>query len=196
MWVRVAPGIKSPMCRRHEHTPRTDEPRRLGNAGVLQVFIERDVKLIAPVRAAPGRGAICDVEQIIAAEGLITQNNKHVAKGSGFVQATGDVLVKIVAAIDSVVLNVKDISQAAGEQVTSIKEVSGSTSQMDRVTQHTAELAERSAASAGALTDRARRLLELANSMNHTDGREVASASVDDVRETKRFDAARALRRA
>lgn len=134
------------------------EAARAGDAGRGFAVVASEVRALAQ-RAAEASKEI---------EGLISQNTKHVAKGSGFVSATGDVLVKIVASIDSVVLNVKEISLATSEQVTSIKEVTATTSQMDRVTQQTADLADRSASSARALTERARQLVDLASSINES----------------------------
>ncbi|WP_296669913.1 methyl-accepting chemotaxis protein [Rhodoferax sp.] len=114
------------------------------------------------VRSLAGRSA--DAAREIKT--LITDSVQRVESGSGLVQQAGHSIEAVVGSIHKVASIMRQITQATGQEHSSIAQVAQSVRQMDAVTQQNAALVEESAAAAGSLSDQARHLLQLVSVFN------------------------------
>lgn len=90
---------------------------------------------------------------------LIRDSVSKVQDGRELVNASGQTLEDIVAAVENVSNMMRDITEAAREQTTGIEQVNTAVSQMDEMTQQNAALVEQASSAGEALA-------EQANSMN------------------------------
>ncbi len=90
---------------------------------------------------------------------LIRDSVAKVQDGRELVNASGETLEEIVAAVENVSLMMREIAEASQEQTSGIEQVNTAISQMDEMTQQNAALVEEASAAGAALADQA-------NSMN------------------------------
>ncbi len=90
---------------------------------------------------------------------LIRDSVAKVQDGRELVNASGETLEEIVAAVENVSLMMREIAEASQEQTSGIEQVNTAISQMDEMTQQNAALVEEASAAGSALADQA-------NSMN------------------------------
>lgn len=87
---------------------------------------------------------------------LIRDSVVKVEDGSELVNASGETLTEIVAAVDKVSNMMREIADAAQEQTSGIEQVNTTISQMDEMTQQNAALVEEASAAGQAMADQAR----------------------------------------
>ncbi|SES19411.1 methyl-accepting chemotaxis sensory transducer with Pas/Pac sensor [Tranquillimonas rosea] len=127
------------------------EAARAGDAGKGFAVVASEVRALAQ-RAS---GAAREINE------LIEKSGKEVGNGSSLINQSGKALGEIVAAVDSVVESISDISTASREQTKSIVEVTEAVTNIDQTTQHTAAIAEESSAAALQLAERTANLRDL-----------------------------------
>jgi methyl-accepting chemotaxis protein len=114
------------------------------------------------VRSLAGRSA--DAAREIKA--LITDSVQRVESGSSLVQQAGQSIDAVTQSIQQVAAIMGEMTRATEHEHASIAQVAQAVRQMDGATQQNAALVEESAASAGALSDQARHLLQLVSVFN------------------------------
>lgn len=127
------------------------EAARAGEAGKGFAVVAQEVRQLAQRSAT----AADDIKV------LIKDSNDQVENGVNLVNQAGEALSKIVGSIGQVAEIVTDISRASQEQATGVREINGSITSMDEMTQQNSALVEESTAAARALTDQAGKLGEL-----------------------------------
>ncbi|WP_420104415.1 methyl-accepting chemotaxis protein [Bosea sp. (in: a-proteobacteria)] len=127
------------------------EAARAGDAGKGFAVVASEVRTLAQRSSEAAKD--------IAA--LISSSNSEVEGGVKLVRQAGEQLSQILAASQKVAATIADISTASGEQSNGIDEMSQAVAHLDEMTQQNAALAEESAASANALSDRIGQLNDL-----------------------------------
>ncbi len=92
---------------------------------------------------------------------LISSSVQQIDAGAGKVQAAGQTMERIVAAIEKVSHTVDDISRAAAEQANGIAQVNQTVAEMDRSTQQNAAMVEQASAATESLRSQAERLVQM-----------------------------------
>jgi methyl-accepting chemotaxis protein len=126
-------------------------------------------------------------------KGLITTSVERVETGSELVERAGATMREVVQAIERVAVVMAEIRDAGREQSAGVAEVGQAASELDRATQQNAALAEEIAASAEALKDGGRRLIE---TMSFFDGAGDAAVAPVAASEPKAAPAAAPSRKA
>ncbi len=127
------------------------EAARAGESGKGFAVVANEVRALAQRSA--------DAAREISA--LIARSTEQVDNGVKLVLQSGDRLHEISDALGKSIGIVSKIADASATQATSVKEVSTAVSEMDRMTQQNAAMAEESNAAAGSLSSSARELAAL-----------------------------------
>ncbi|WP_420102131.1 methyl-accepting chemotaxis protein [Bosea sp. (in: a-proteobacteria)] len=127
------------------------EAARAGEAGKGFAVVASEVRTLAQRSS--------DAAKDISS--LISSSNSEVEGGVKLVRQAGEQLSQILAASQKVAATIADISAASGEQSSGIDEMAQAVAHLDEMTQQNAALAEESAASANALSDRIGQLNDL-----------------------------------
>ena len=91
---------------------------------------------------------------------LITSSDKQVRSGVALVSQTGAALTKIVTSVRDISDRVTEIAVSAGEQAGGIAEINSAVNQLDRTTQQTAAMFDRTADSSRALVHESAGLID------------------------------------
>ena len=135
------------------------EAARAGDAG-------RGFAVVASeVRALASRSSEASLE--IA--GLIEKSGRHVEKGVGLVNQTGEALNEIAEAVLSVSTQVAEIATAARDTSKTVSEISKAANELDRATQQNAAMFEETTAAVRVLLSEAETLGEATNSFKLDD---------------------------
>lgn len=94
------------------------------------------------VRSLASRSSVAAKE----IKALVLDSVRKAEEGAAFVNKSGDQLVKIVAAVDTVAIKVNEITSAAREQSAGIAQVGKAVTELDSITQQNATLVEQAAA--------------------------------------------------
>ncbi len=129
------------------------EAARAGESGKGFAVVASEVRTLAQRSSE----AASDITQ------LIQSSTAQVVEGAELVRSTGSVLEEIKGSIERVVTNVDEISEATGQQASSIKEISSVVADIDTNTQSNAQSAQRSAANANNLANESDHLAQLAS---------------------------------
>ncbi len=124
------------------------EAARAGEAGKGFAVVASEVRTLAQRSGAAAKDIFT----------LISSSNTEVSQGVKLVRQAGEALTEILASSRKVAGTIADISSAAGEQAHGIDEVSHTVANLDSITQANAALAEESASSANALSEKAESL--------------------------------------
>ena len=127
------------------------EAARAGEAGKGFAVVASEVRTLAQRSS--------DAAKDISS--LISSSNSEVEGGVKLVRQAGEQLSHILKASQKVAATIADISAASGEQSSGIDEMAQAVAHLDEMTQQNAALAEESAASANALSDRIGQLNDL-----------------------------------
>ncbi|WP_200228971.1 methyl-accepting chemotaxis protein, partial [Rubrivivax gelatinosus] len=127
------------------------EAARAGEQGRGFAVVAGEVRALAQRSAAAAREI----------KTLIGDSVEKVETGARLVSDAGSTMHEIVASVQRVSDIIGEISAAAGEQSSGIRQVNGAISELDRMTQQNAALVEQSAAAAGSLREQGTRLAEL-----------------------------------
>lgn len=92
---------------------------------------------------------------------LIDESVQKVDTGSKLVNEAGSTMMHLVQSVNQVTAIISDFTQASGEQSSGIAQINQAIALMDESTQQNAALVEEAAAAAGALSDQAKRMVEL-----------------------------------
>lgn len=117
------------------------EAARAGEAGKGFAVVASEVRALAQ------RSTVAAKE----IKGLISVSTKQVGVGVDLVGQTGKALERIVAQVTHINESVRDIATAAQEQALSLVQINTSVTELDRVTQQNAAMAEESTAASHAL---------------------------------------------
>ena len=126
------------------------EAARAGEAGKGFAVVANEVRALAQRSAE----ASAKVQQII------TQSTGAISRGASAVDETGEALGRIVARIETVSSNLREIKAASDEQATAVKDVSNAFGQLDKITQKNAAVAEQTRGSAAQLAAQSDRMRE------------------------------------
>lgn len=121
------------------------EAARAGESGKGFAVVASEVRSLAQ-RAAESASEI---------KSLITESTEHVQNGVAQVGQAGDVISSIVDSVSKVADGIKDISRIAGDQSSSVEEITIAVRDLDRVTQENADMAEQTSQIAGTLSSSA-----------------------------------------
>lgn len=99
---------------------------------------------------------------------LITASGEQVKRGAGLVQKAGDALNEIVNSVQDISEHVGAIEGSAKEQSTGISEINDAVADLDRATQHNAEMVEKTSATSNSLSIQTERLWRTTENF-HTD---------------------------
>lgn len=127
------------------------EAARAGDAGKGFAVVASEMRTLAQRSAEAAK----DISA------LIKQSSGQVSEGAELVRLTGGALTEIHDAIEAVVHNVSDISDASREQALGVAEITTTISHMDSMIQQNSALAEQSAAHARDLSEQAETLRRL-----------------------------------
>ncbi|MEM6741171.1 MAG: methyl-accepting chemotaxis protein [Pseudomonadota bacterium] len=126
------------------------EAARAGEAGKGFAVVANEVRALAQ-RSAEASSKV---------QSIISQSTGAISRGSAAVEQTGEALEKIVERIGTVSGNLKEIKSASDEQATAVKDVSNAFSQLDKITQRNAAVAEQTRGTASLLSAQAQRMQE------------------------------------
>jgi methyl-accepting chemotaxis protein len=127
------------------------EAARAGDQGRGFAVVAAEVRNLAQRSAAAAKEI----------KGLIQDSAEKVGQGAKLVNQSGANLKEIVTSVKRVFDIIGEITTASQEQASGIDQINTAVVQMDRGTQENAALVDEASASAGALTDQARAMLDL-----------------------------------
>lgn len=127
------------------------EAARAGDAGRGFAVVASEVRALAERSADAAR----EIKE------LINRSNEHVGQGVNLVGETGRMLSYIVERVGEVREVVTAIAESADTQSTSIQQINGAVTNMDRMTQQNAAMVEQSLAAAQSLAEEATKLAEM-----------------------------------
>jgi methyl-accepting chemotaxis protein len=127
------------------------EAARAGEAGKGFAVVAQEVRALAQ------RSTVAAKE----IKALISSSSQQVSAGVNLVGETGKALEQIAAQVGDINAAVGEIAQAAEEQATGLLQINMSVSQMDKVTQQNAAMAEESTAASHTLAQETNELARL-----------------------------------